>query len=65
MIRDGFHAALRRELDEKTEPLKRLLCSGIALSFDDYKNRVGYLQAITDVIAICEQVESKLYDNQG
>lgn len=62
-MRDAFHAALRRTLDERVDKISQHICSGGATSYDEYKNRTGYLQAIADVLAICEEVESSLYND--
>lgn len=63
MIRDGFHAALKRKIEEQISYRRDQICSGAAGSFEDYRNRVGYLQAMNDIIEHCIDVESKLYND--
>lgn len=63
MIRDAFHASLLRKIEEQISFRRDQICSGAAASFEDYRNRVGYLQAMNDIIEICKDVESRLYND--
>ena len=64
-IIDGFHKALREELEKlvQREYLHMVTLVGdsveqIALS---HRYSQGFVRALTDVSTLCEQVENKLY----
>ena len=60
-INDQFHRALYRVLTEKIDDRMSQLAAGSAVTFDDYKNQVGYLQALNDVMGYCEEIEKARY----
>ena len=40
------------------------LASGVAKSFEDYRERIGRLKGLADALALCEDVEEEL-DTRG
>jgi hypothetical protein len=60
-INDAFHRALYRVLTEKIDARMVLLAKGSASSHDDYRQQVGYLEALNDVLGYCEEIEKARY----
>lgn len=51
---------IKSERDERAEDLM----TGNAHSFDEYRERVGYLRALTDVETWCAQVAKKMNEER-
>ena len=60
-IQDGFHRALYQIITAQIDNRMTSLARGSAVSFDDYQSQVGYLSALNDVLARCEDIEKERY----
>jgi hypothetical protein len=60
-IIDLFHRVLYIKLMEHIHDNTRYLIEGAAKSYDDYRYKVGYLQGLTHVIELCEEIENDRY----
>jgi hypothetical protein len=60
-IIDPFHRSLHIVVAEKIDTRMRLLAAGKSLDFADYKQQVGYLEALNDVLDICQELEHERY----
>lgn len=60
-MQDAFHRALRTRLNELIALRSGQVSSGMASTFDDYKSRCGYIQALNDVVTLGDEIEKKLY----
>ena len=60
-IQDPFHRALFRVLEGKMDERMALVASGNAANYEDYRQQVGYLQALNDVLGFCEDIEKERY----
>ena len=58
-----FSQRLRKKIEEIRGRKIDGMASGGLTSFEDYKRDTGYLKALDDVAAWCEQIESDL--NEG
>lgn len=52
-----FQKEIERRIRDIAEDRTNALLANAAYDFADYRHRVGYLQALGDVLAICESVE--------
>lgn len=52
-----FSALLREKIEAEMEKSARLLAGGIATSFEDYRQRVGYLAGLGAALKLAEEVE--------
>ena len=57
MAESRFHSLLKVKLLALQERRAAELMSGNAVDYAAYKAEVGYLNAITDVINLCEETE--------
>jgi hypothetical protein len=68
---DPFHRALHGVLTAEIDRRMVALASGSAPTFEDYKAQSAYIQALTDVLSRCEEMENERYgarpgaDNEG
>ena len=60
-INDHFHRELDRVLVEKLDDRMVSLANGQALSYEEYRESVGYLRALNDVRQWCNDIESQIY----
>ena len=60
-IIDPFHLQLHRALVEEIDTRGKSLIAGAATSFDDYRFRCGYIEALVSVLARCEEMERERY----
>jgi hypothetical protein len=51
-----FQLALEKRLADLAQERTQYLADGSAQDYPDYRHRVGYLRALTDVHAICEDI---------
>jgi hypothetical protein len=55
-----FHKLLRNRIGEEILSRTSYLAEGSAIDFPDYRYRVGYLQALRDVVEMCSDIERAL-----
>lgn len=60
-IVDPFHRGLYRVLIEKIDTRMVQLASGQAKDYAEYQHHAGYVQAMNDVLGICQQIEQDRY----
>ena len=60
-IIDRFHRSLYNVIVDKFNDRQEALVNGAAATFDAYKEQVGYLQALRDVIEWADAVEADQY----
>ena len=60
-INDPFHRQLYRTITEKIDDRMSLIASGHCSSHEEYRQEVGYLQALNDVLGFCEEIEKARY----
>ena len=64
-IIDGFHKALREEVDRLIQREYSHMISIVGDSVEQialsHRYSQGFVRALTDVLTLCEQVENKLY----
>lgn len=56
MPRTHFHRLLEVKLKEVLDERRIDLADGAATDFSGYKFHVGYVQAIKDVLAMCDEI---------
>ena len=56
MAKARFHALLEYKLKEVIVNRSEELTSGVAKDYAHYQNNVGYLNALRDVLKICEEI---------
>lgn len=61
---DPFHRDLHAALTQRLEEAALDLSLGSARSYEDYRAKVSYSQAIRDVLGICETLERQRYGEQ-
>lgn len=60
-IVDPFHRRLHNLIAEKYNTRQEQLVSGIAATIQDYKEQVGYLQALRDLLDWADEIEDDMY----
>lgn len=60
-IADRFHRAIDKVVQEKFRERMDRLSTGSAADYPDYKEQVGYLQAMRDFTQWCAEIEMDLY----
>lgn len=60
-IVDPFHRDLHAVLSQRLDETARDLCLGAARSFEEYRAKVAYSQALRDVLEICQNLEHQRY----
>lgn len=60
-IFDLFHRQLDVRVREVMDERMAALAEGGAADYPDYRHRVGYLEALRDVMEICRQLELERY----
>lgn len=59
-----FFRRLREKIEEEKETRMQYLANGYAASFDEYKNGVGYLRSLSDVLIWAKEVNDELTGNK-
>lgn len=55
-----FHAELRQRLGDRKLKLAEELASGSVVTIEAYREQVGYIRALKDVLDVCIEVETKV-----
>lgn len=59
-----FFRRLREKIEEERQKRLIWLSSGNATNFSDYKNDVGYLRSLSDVLIWAKEVNDELTGNK-
>lgn len=67
---DGFHKRLHMRLTESIEDRKHSLIQGVTSNSVEevalrYARDASYMQALTDVLSVCDTIETQLYGDQA
>ena len=60
-IIDPFHKSIYEVVANEINKRLYVLGSGSALSYEDYKQQVGYIHALNDMIEWCQKIEIDKY----
>lgn len=55
-----FFRKLREKIEEERQTRMQFLANGAANSFDEYKNNVGYIRSLSDVLIWAKEVNDQL-----
>jgi hypothetical protein len=58
-----FFRKLREKIEEERQTRMQFLANGAANSFDEYKNGVGYIRSLSDVLIWAKEVNDQLTGN--
>jgi hypothetical protein len=61
LVQDAFHAALRRRVEDILVKYTDTVTRGRAASLEEYREHVGYIRAMRDVLELCTEIEERLY----
>jgi hypothetical protein len=62
---DQFHRQLHQVVSEKLADRVQALINGDALTFEDYKKQIGYIEALNSVLTWAMQIESQMYGTKS
>lgn len=58
-VRSAFHRALREKVEEAYSERQKSLSDGAALDYAAYKEQVGYLRGLADVLTLADEIENE------
>lgn len=64
-IIDPFHRELFTILKQNLSDKVEYIASGKAKTFEEYKEKAGYIRAITEILDKCEEIEKQKYGRPG
>ena len=64
MIIDPFHADLHKIIHEQINDRLAMVGNGGCRTLDEYRQQVGYLEALREVLSWCETIEDNRYGPQ-
>ena len=56
-IVDPFHKAIYGQIAADIDKRMVNLCAGSAVDYGEYQRQVGYLEAMNNVLTVCEEIE--------
>jgi hypothetical protein len=62
---DQFHRQIHQVVSEKLADRVQALINGDALTFEDYKKQIGYIEALNSVLTWAMQIESQMYGTKS
>jgi hypothetical protein len=60
-MQDAFHASLRKRVEDVIAKRADVVTRGRSASFEEYREHVGYIAAMRDVLELCTEIEERLY----
>ena len=64
-IIDPFHKAVHRVIYDEIQNRVEGVATGQVNNFEDYKEKVGYIRALSDVIERCKEIEVGMYGSKA
>jgi hypothetical protein len=64
-IIEPFHRELRKAIVETCDMHIKGLVAGVAKDYADYKEQVGYITALTQVLEMCADIEKERYRSRS
>ena len=59
MARSRFHSILEARIKEAVENRVLSIASGAAVDYAHYKEHVGYIRGLQDVLKFCDDIEAE------
>lgn len=60
MAKSRFHSILEAKIKEQVDSRAASLVRGAAKTYDQYQYNIGYVQAMDDVLKLCDEIEGDL-----
>lgn len=60
-MQDAFHSLLRKRVEEAIGRYIDAVAYGRAASMEEYREHVGYIRAMRDVLEHCTDIEERLH----
>ena len=55
-----FHSFLQKKIEERIAHNSAQMLAGVAKDYSQYQFLVGYMQALTDTLSLCDEVEQDM-----
>ena len=62
MVQTRFHTLLRHRIEEEIRKCSDQAMAGGAIDYATYREQVGYIRGLRDVLTLCEDIERE-FDN--